>query len=184
VVRHKRLHPRDTEALPITVLHYTTKVLPASKGECPQDTKSRAPPPSPGRDPAGAGSAAGLRGRRRGDGAAPRSAGGRREQRRRPSPAATRRKAMAFLCSSDELGFLCPWNAQNASRRRPHGREGEAGRRRRRYRGCAKEGGSTGDGEAMRLPLQLLETTKTIPYSDYCRRKANCICLSNLPLNC
>ena len=38
-------------------------------------------------------------------------------------------------------------------------RDGGGGRR-RRYRGCAKEGGSTGDGEAMRLPLQLLETTK------------------------
>ena len=46
MVRHKRLRPRDTEALPITILHYATKVMPASKGKCPQDTKSRAPPPS------------------------------------------------------------------------------------------------------------------------------------------
>ena len=46
VVRHKRLRPRDTEALPITVLHYATKPMPASKGMCPQDTESRAPPPS------------------------------------------------------------------------------------------------------------------------------------------
>ena len=46
MVRHKCLRPRDTEALPITVLHYITKALPASKGECPQDTESRAPPPS------------------------------------------------------------------------------------------------------------------------------------------
>src|SRR6185312_14582940 len=46
VVRHKRLRPRDTEALPMTVLHYATKVMPASKGKCPQDTESHAPPPS------------------------------------------------------------------------------------------------------------------------------------------
>src|SRR6185312_15831161 len=46
VVRHKRLRPRDTEALPITVLHYATKVMPASKGKCAQDTESSAPPPS------------------------------------------------------------------------------------------------------------------------------------------
>src|SRR6185312_2676162 len=46
VVRHKRLRPRDTEALPITVLHYATKAMPASKGKCAQDTESCAPPPS------------------------------------------------------------------------------------------------------------------------------------------
>ena len=46
VVRHKRLRPRDTEALPITVLHYATKAMPASKGKCAQDTESSAPPPS------------------------------------------------------------------------------------------------------------------------------------------
>src|SRR6185295_14636090 len=46
VVRHKRLRPRDTEALPITVLHYATKAMPASKGKCTQDTESSAPPPS------------------------------------------------------------------------------------------------------------------------------------------
>jgi len=113
-----------------------------------------APRASPGRDPAGAGSAAGLRGRRRGDGTASRSAGGRRARRRRPSPAATRRKAMAFLCSSDELGLLCPWNAQDVSRRRPHGRAGGAGRRRqaaalpRVREGGRKHGGWRGDAFA------------------------------------
>ena len=62
---------------------------------------------------------------------------------------------MAFLCSSDELGFLCPWNAQDASRRRPHGREGEAGRRRwqvaalpRVREGGRKHGGWRGDAFA------------------------------------